>query len=228
MGERSAFAEAVRATLDGCAVSRDNPVHRLLLSGELSRAALREWVRQHSVFHREFGDVLRALAERCPERALRDAAIADARAQRPRLEAWAAVGSALGVPRDELCSAVALPTTRRMLATQMRVAHEVFPAALVGIMVGVYAEADPYMTQRRSAMSERYGLPADALGYFAAQDQATSMQDVVEAAWRHARGERDLTRAVDALRRVLRVRWDYFSGIGRAAGLPARLCPSAP
>ena len=188
----------------------------------MTAAELRVWAGQQWLWHRAFPGVLALLAAQCPAPDLRSlllrrAAIEDGAlpAEGPgRCVEWERVALALGAGLDELAAAVPTAETERMIAVQRMVAARSFPEGWAGIMVGVDGETQSHNAARRRVLGERYGVPEAVLAYF-----RVPAGDPVEAAVAlidpHAVGSLEATR--EAVRLVLQARWDYFSGITRAA-----------
>lgn len=223
----SELLRAVQAEIDRCAVGRDNPTHRRLLAGELTRAELQVWARQQWLWHRAFPGVLALLAAQCPSPVLRggllrraaeeDGALPDA--SPGRSAEWEQVSAALGVSGGDLREAMPTPETEAMIAVQRSVAARPFSEAWIGIMVGVDGETQTHNGARRQALREHYGVPEAALAYV-----RVPAQDPVRAALAPVRAcaEAPFTGALEALRLVLRARWNYFDGITADAGARCR------
>ncbi|HWF75231.1 MAG TPA: hypothetical protein VG186_17930 [Solirubrobacteraceae bacterium] len=212
----------MRAEIDGCAVGRDNPTHRRLVTGELTAGELGVWARQQWLWHQAFPGILEILAARCPvpefktsltRRAALEAGAIPAEGP-GRCAEWAAVALALGIDGDELAAAVPTPETETMIAVQREVAARPFPVGWVGIMVGVDGETQSHNGARRRALRDRYGVPEAALAYVRVP-AADPVEAIVGEIHPHVDGS--LAGMREAVRLVLRARWQYFNGIGRAA-----------
>lgn len=210
--------------IDRCAVGRDNPMHRRLVAGELTIPELRVWGVQQWLWHRAFPGVLATLAGRCPVpgiRAdlLRRAALEDGALPavgEGRCAEWERVAAAFGVTSADLAAAVAIPETEMMIAVQRMVAERPFVEGFVGLMAGVDGETQSHNAARRRTLAESYGVGDDALEYVRVPD-GDPVRRAVEAIEPHVDGA-SIGGALEALRLVLHARWNYFSGIARAAG----------
>jgi pyrroloquinoline quinone (PQQ) biosynthesis protein C len=212
----------VETELDRCAVGRDNPTHRRLVAGELTAVERRVWGMQQWLWHRAFPGVLAMLAAQCPSPALRAeilrrAALEDGAvpAVSPgRCAEWERVAAALGASAGDLASAMPTLETEMMIAVQRMVAARPFAEGWVGIMVGVDGETQSHNAARREAMAGRYGVPEDALRYVRVPD-ADPVRAAIEAIEPHIGASTE--GALEALRLVLHARWNYFTGLTRAA-----------
>lgn len=204
-------------------VGHDHPTHRRLVAGELTAGELSVWACQQWLWHRAFPGVLAMVAAQCPVPELRGPLLSRAAAEdgapasgsAGRCAEWARVSLAFGVGADALARATPTPETATMIAVQRRVAARAFPEGWLGIMVGVDGETQGHNASRRRAMSELYGVPDVALEYV-----RVPTEDPVEMAVTIIEPYVDepFESSLEALGLVLRARWDYFSGISRAAG----------
>jgi pyrroloquinoline quinone (PQQ) biosynthesis protein C len=212
----------VETELDRCAVGRDNPTHRRLVAGELTAVERRVWGMQQWLWHRAFPGVLAMLAAQCPEpdlRAglLRRAALEDGAvpAVSPgRCAEWERVAAALGASARDLASAMPTLETEMMIAVQRMVAARPFAEGWIGIMVGVDGETQSHNAARRQTMAGRYGVPEEALAYVRVPE-SDPIRAAVESIEPHVGSSTE--GALEALRLVLHARWNYFSGLTRAA-----------
>jgi pyrroloquinoline quinone (PQQ) biosynthesis protein C len=212
----------VETELDRCAVGRDNPTHRRLVAGQLTAVERRVWGMQQWLWHRAFPGILAMLAAQCPDpelraRLLRRAALEDGAvpAVSPgRCAQWERVAAALGASATDLASAAPTLETEMMIAVQRMVAARPFAEGWIGIMVGVDAETQSHNAARRETMAGSYGVPEEALSYVRVPDGdpvRAAVEEVEPHIGTSAEG------ALEALRLVLHARWNYFSGVTRAA-----------
>ena len=224
---RDEFGGCVHDELEACRVSRDHPVHRLLVEGGFTLPMLHELGRQQWAFHRAFPTSLALLAGGCPDPALRQSLLASAYEQETggisgtagRLELWERVCATWGLTPADLEASRPLPTTEAMNALQEYVARRPFGEAAAGLLIAVAGEAAPFMAARRAAMAAFYGVPEPALVYFTVQAAGDPVEEYAEIAYRYSATRIEQAAALRALRLVLHARWDYFSGIGRASEL---------
>jgi pyrroloquinoline quinone (PQQ) biosynthesis protein C len=212
----------VETEIDRCAVGRDNPTHRRLVDGELTPVELRVWGMQQWVWHRAFPGVLALLAAQCPDPELRGALLRRAALEDGAVPAvspgrcaeWERVAAALGAGARDLASATPTLETEMMIAVQRMVAARPFAEGFVGIIVGVDAETQSHSVARKEAMARVYGVPEEALAYLRIPD-GDPVRAAVEQIEPFIGGSTD--GALEALRLVLHARWNYFSGMTRAA-----------
>lgn len=209
------LAEAVRRELERCAVGRDHPVHRRLVAGELSHAELHRFAGQQWLWHRAFPSVLASLAVSCPDAELQAALLEhmhDQHGPDGTIAQWERVCAALGLDRESLGRSQSLVDTAVMIAVQRDVSAREFGVGYLAVMVGVFGELAPHVVARRRAMADAYGVPDNALRYFAPPPtDPTALHVGVAEAHLHDHGSR--ARALAALQLVLRTRWHYFSGL---------------
>jgi pyrroloquinoline quinone (PQQ) biosynthesis protein C len=228
----AAFSARVAETLDNRRVSRDNPTHARLLAGGFTRAELHALGTQMWLFHRAFPGSLALAAGQCPTPEARARVLRVACDQEfgsggiGRLAQWARVCQSLGLSERELRAARPTLATDAMLAIQELMGRRPAADGVLGLMVGVLCEVAPFLSARRQAMADHYGVFGLALDYFG-ESVEDPFPGCVALAHELAPGALEQDAALRALRLVLEARWDFFDALA-APNVDEVTCSGAP
>ena len=201
--------------------SRLNPFTEKWVNGELTRAQLGAWVKQHYQYVSQFPRWCATVYGDCPDSDARDFLlenIVEEEAGTKHVDLLIRFGEACGVSRTEVETARQLPTTRGLTAWCYETSRQPFHVAAAGLLVGLESQVPGIYKRNLPPLKAHYGFNDHEVEFFAIHIEADEVHgergyQIVE---RHCATPAMKEEAPDQVRQAAEMRWQYMTGLHRA------------
>jgi pyrroloquinoline-quinone synthase len=201
--------------------SRMNPFTEKWVRGELTRAQLGAWARQHYQYVSQFPRWCAAVYAECGDPDARDFLlenIVEEESGVKHVDLLIRFAEACGVSRQEVETAAQLPTTRALTAWCYETSRKPFHVAAAGLLVGLESQVPGIYQRNLPPLRAHYGFSEREVEFFAIHIEADEVHgergyQIVE---RHSTTPEMQAQAVAQVRQATEMRWQYMSGLHRA------------
>jgi pyrroloquinoline-quinone synthase len=201
--------------------SRLNPFTEKWVNGELTRAQLGAWAKQHYQYVSQFARWCATVYGECPDSDARDFLlenIIEEESGTKHVDLLIRFGEACGVSRREVETARQLPATRGLTAWCYEVSHQPFHTAAAGLLVGLESQVPGIYKRNLPPLKTHYGFTDHEVEFFAIHIEADEVHgergyQIVE---RHCTTAEKQAEAIEAVRQATEMRWQYMTGLYRA------------
>ena len=198
-----------------------HPFYRVWSEGRLSSEALREYAKQYYLFVYQFPTFISAIHSNAPtleDRQLLLSNLMDEEAgEKNHPQLWLKFCDGLGIPREEVKSAIALPETKDLIDTFRTICQKKSFAEGVAALYAYESQIPEVSEEKIASLKRFYNIsnPADIEFFSVHQEADIEHSRISRQMLDRITNDSDTKKALQAARKLSQSLWRFLDGIYR-------------